>query len=63
MSIITILPQVISVISAVVADLPTLITILEKLIAIFKEDRVPTADEWKSIDALVDASHAKLQGE
>ncbi|MEN3168741.1 hypothetical protein [Gluconobacter sp. OJB] len=63
MNIVAILPQVISVITAVVSDLPTLISILEKLIAIFKEDRVPTSDEWKTIDALVDASHAKLQGE
>lgn len=63
MNLMAILPQIISVITAVVADLPTLISILEKLIAIFKENRVPTADEWKTIDALVDASHAKLQGE
>lgn len=55
--------KILPILEAVISDIPTLIQIIEKLVAIYKENREPTSDEWKSIDALVDASHAKLQKE
>lgn len=57
------LATVLPILEAVVSDIPTLIQIVEKLVAIFKENREPTSAEWASIDALVDASHKKLQAE
>lgn len=55
------LSTVLPILEAVINDVPTLITIIENLVTIYKENREPTAAEWTSIDALVDASHAKLQ--
>lgn len=57
------LSTVLPILEAVIADIPTLIQIVEKLVAIYKENREPTSAEWASIDALVDASHKKLQSE
>lgn len=53
--------QIASILETVISDAPTLITLVEKLISIFKENRTPTSDEWKQINDLVDAAHAKLQ--
>lgn len=50
-----------SILETVISDVPTLISVVEKLVTIFKENRVPTSDEWTSINAIVDAAHEKLQ--
>lgn len=50
-----------SILETVIADAPTLITIVENLITIFKENRTPTQAEWDEINSIVDASHDKLQ--
>lgn len=55
------LTEIASILTTVISDAPTLITLVEKLISIFKENRTPTSDEWAQINALVDAAHAKLQ--
>ncbi|ARW49523.1 hypothetical protein [Acetobacter pasteurianus] len=55
------LAAIASILETVISDVPTLISVVEKLVAIFKENRVPTSDEWASINATVDAAHEKLQ--
>lgn len=55
------LTAIASILETVIQDAPTLITLVEKLISIFKENRTPTSDEWSQINALVDAAHKKLQ--
>lgn len=51
------------ILETVISDVPTLLSVVEKLVTIFKDNRAPTDDEWTQINALVDASHAKLQGD
>ena len=51
-----------NILEAVISDVPTLITVVEKLIAIFKENREPSDSEWAEINALCDAAHKKVQG-
>lgn len=55
------LAAIASILGTVISDVPTLISVVEKLVTIFKENRVPTSDEWASINAIVDAAHEKLQ--
>ena len=55
------LATIASILETVIADAPTLISVVEKLITIFKENREPTTDEWAAINAIVDAAHTKLQ--
>lgn len=57
------LTAIAGILETVISDVPTLITVVEKIVTIFKEGRVPTDAEWASLNAAADAAHAKLQAD
>lgn len=52
---------IISIITTVVSDAPTLLSIVEKVIPIIKDDRAPTSEEWSDIVTSITSAHDKLQ--
>ena len=53
--------EIIKILEAVIEDVPTLIEVVEKIIAIYKQKGAPTTDDWTEINALVDKTHTTLQ--
>lgn len=54
---------IIKILIAVVDDVPTLIQVVEKIIAIYKSNNAPTDSDWEQINALVDQTHAELKSD
>lgn len=52
---------IVSILEAVVSDLPTLVQVVEKLIAVYKSKDAPTSEDWQELNALADKSHKDLQ--
>lgn len=50
-----------NILETVLSDVPMLVEVVESIIPIFKEDRVPTADEWTALQNLLDSNHTELQ--
>lgn len=57
----TTLQLIANILETVLSDVPMLIQVVESIIPIFKEDRVPTADEWTALQTLLDTNHTELQ--
>ena len=51
---------IISCLEAAMADAPTLIEVVTKLIAIYKSKEAPTDQDWAEINALCDKAHNDL---
>jgi len=58
---ITAIPLITSILSALVADLPLIQELIQLLEGPFSGKREPTADEWAQLQALADKAHADLQ--
>lgn len=50
-----------TILESVLSDVPLLIQVIETIIPIFKENRVPTQAEWVALQALLDEKHTALQ--
>lgn len=50
-----------TILESVLNDVPLLIQVIETIIPIFKENRVPTQDEWTTLQTLLDEKHSALQ--
>lgn len=57
----TTLQLIANILETVLSDVPMLVEVVESIIPIFKEDRVPTADEWTALQTLLDSNHTELQ--
>lgn len=57
----TTLQLIANILETVLSDVPMLVEVIEAIIPIFKEDRVPTADEWTALQTLLDSNHTELQ--
>ncbi|GAN84018.1 hypothetical protein [Novacetimonas hansenii] len=53
--------EIIPLLEAAISDIPTLITIIENLISIYKSGTAPTADQWASLNALAASVHNAVQ--
>lgn len=49
------------ILQAVLNDVPMLIEVVESIIPIFKENRVPTTEEWTALESLIGETHSTLQ--
>lgn len=55
------LQLVAQILESVLSDVPMLIEVVESIIPIFKENRVPTAAEWTTLQTLLGTNHTALQ--
>ena len=57
----TTIQLVANILESVLSDVPLLIEVIETIIPIFKENRVPTQEEWTTLQTLLDEKHTALQ--